>query len=109
MDPPADQTAGKIYGNKKTKKYGGERSSKMQYGGTVSEKLPAPLNFLSLQSALLSVYSSLGLSFSQSALSALFCIACSLTKYSIAIFRFSFLIFPQPNFPQFIFPQLIFP
>ena len=47
MDPPADQTAGKIYGNNKTREYGGERSSKMQYGGTVSEKLPTPFNLIS--------------------------------------------------------------
>ncbi|KKH45915.1 hypothetical protein EO93_06595 [Methanosarcina sp. 1.H.A.2.2] len=96
MDPPADQTAGKIYGNKKTKKYGGERSSKMQYGGTVSEKLPAPLNFLSLQSALLSVCPSLSLPFSQSALLSV----CSF--YSVLYRLFINKIFNR-NFPVFVF------
>ncbi|KKG11212.1 hypothetical protein EO92_18065 [Methanosarcina sp. 2.H.A.1B.4] len=96
MDPPADQTAGKIYGNKKTRKHGGERSSKMQYGGTVSEKLPAPLNFLSLQSALLSVCSSLSLPFSRSA----FLSVCSFCSVLYRLFINE--IFNR-DFPVFIF------
>jgi len=41
MDPPADQTAGEIYGNK-AREYGGERSVIDAVWGYCVEKTPAP-------------------------------------------------------------------